>query len=71
MGGLNMPLEKHEPSLVPNTELPVVNLGMPNSELPQHQSECLFQGHRELIILHNNETYRLRITKTDKLILTK
>ncbi|MCX7419878.1 MAG: hemin uptake protein HemP [Planctomycetia bacterium] len=44
---------------------------MPNSELPQHQSECLFQGRRELIILHNNETYRLRITKTDKLILTK
>ncbi len=66
-----MPLEKNEPSSVPNTELPAANLGMANSALPHYQSECLFQRHREVLILHNNETYRLRITKTDKLILTK
>ena len=31
----------------------------------------LFQGHGELIILHRNEEYRLRITRAGKLILTK
>jgi hemin uptake protein HemP len=31
----------------------------------------LFEGHRELIILHRGEAYRLRITRQDKLILTK
>ncbi|MHB1214857.1 MAG: hemin uptake protein HemP [Thiobacillus sp.] len=31
----------------------------------------LFQGSREVLIDHNGETYRLRITKNDKLILTK
>lgn len=31
----------------------------------------LFQGSQEILIDHNGETYRLRITKNDKLILTK
>jgi len=31
----------------------------------------LFDGRRELCIVHNGETYRLRITRQDKLILTK
>ena len=31
----------------------------------------LFQGRGELIILHRNEEYRLRITRAGKLILTK
>ena len=31
----------------------------------------LFQGNREILIGHNGDTYRLRITKNDKLILTK
>jgi hemin uptake protein HemP len=34
-------------------------------------SDNLFQGLRELIILHRNEEYRLRITRAGKLILTK
>jgi hemin uptake protein HemP len=34
-------------------------------------AQCLFQGGREILIDHNNEIYRLRITKNDKLILTK
>lgn len=33
--------------------------------------DLLFQGHQEIQIGHNGETYRLRITKNDKLILTK
>jgi hemin uptake protein HemP len=34
-------------------------------------SADLFQGHRELVILHGGEEYRLRITRAGKLILTK
>jgi len=34
-------------------------------------SDELFQGHGELIIMHRNEEYRLRITRAGKLILTK
>ncbi|HEX3175504.1 MAG TPA: hemin uptake protein HemP [Methylomirabilota bacterium] len=35
------------------------------------RSEALFGARRELIIRHGDAEYRLRITKTDKLILTK
>ena len=35
------------------------------------RSEELFGPGREVIIKHGQEEYRLRITKTDKLILTK
>ena len=35
------------------------------------ESAALFDGHNELIILHNGTPYRLRITRQDKLILTK
>jgi hemin uptake protein HemP len=31
----------------------------------------LFNGRQEILIDHNGETYRLRITKNGKLILTK
>ena len=34
-------------------------------------SQDLFQGHRELVIVHRDQEYRLRITRTGKLILTK
>ena len=31
----------------------------------------LFLGRREIVIVHRGQEYRLRITKADKLILTK
>ena len=34
-------------------------------------SAALFDGETEVLILHNGEQYRLRITRQDKLILTK
>lgn len=34
-------------------------------------TEFLFQGSQEILISHNGEHYRLRITKNGKLILTK
>ena len=38
---------------------------------PWVPSPALFQGRREIIIVHRGQQYRLRITKADKLILTK
>jgi len=35
------------------------------------ESETLFEGRPEIVILHRQEEYRLRVTKSDKLILTK
>ncbi len=34
-------------------------------------SAALFHGSRELVIAHNDNTYYLRITRNEKLILTK
>ena len=38
---------------------------------PIIKSEDLLKGGQELIITHEGETYRLRITRNNKLILTK
>ena len=37
----------------------------------QVSSTSLFLGQREIVIVHRGQVYRLRITKADKLILTK
>ena len=37
----------------------------------QVPSAALFQGRREIVIVHHGQEYRLRITRADKLILTK
>uniref|UniRef100_A0A7C2K015 Hemin uptake protein HemP n=1 Tax=Schlesneria paludicola TaxID=360056 RepID=A0A7C2K015_9PLAN len=48
-----------------------------SSAAPEHpaprsfDSAELLQGHREVLIQHEGETYRLRLTKTGKLILNK
>lgn len=34
-------------------------------------SAQLFEGQSEVVIIHNGTPYRLRITRQDKLILTK
>jgi hemin uptake protein HemP len=38
---------------------------------PRLDSAALFQRAREIVIVHGGQEYRLRITKADKLILTK
>lgn len=35
------------------------------------ESAALFERGREVVIVHHGQEYRLRITKSDKLILTK
>jgi hemin uptake protein HemP len=43
----------------------------PVSDERQVASSLLFQGRREVVIVHHGQVYRLRITRADKLILTK
>lgn len=43
----------------------------PDPNSPVVESIALMSGRRELIIRHNADTYRLRVTASNKLILTK
>jgi hemin uptake protein HemP len=43
----------------------------PPARPPIVRTEQLFGARREIIIKHGQEEYRLRITRADKLILTK
>jgi hemin uptake protein HemP len=55
----------------PSSIRPPVEPGMrtfPSGAIP---TDFLFQGAQEILISHNGEHYRLRITKNGKLILTK
>ena len=57
-----------EPSKVGNDG---VKWDGPNLDIPVIDSTALMHGGRELVIRHNTQTYRLRITTSEKLILTK
>lgn len=39
--------------------------------VPVHESRKLMGEGREAVIVHNGESYRLRVTANDRLILTK
>ena len=41
------------------------------SDVPILRSEDLLQGHREVMIVHGNDVYRLLCTRNNKLILQK
>jgi hemin uptake protein HemP len=44
----------------------------PGQDVPRRiAADVLLEGRRELIILHNADEYRLRVTSNGKLILTK
>lgn len=57
----NQPLAHHETSTVAS----------PRFAAPHIDSQRLLAGGRELVIQHGAEEYRLRLTRNDKLILTK
>jgi hemin uptake protein HemP len=57
------------PPNIPGLAPPVTNpLCAPN---PPIESSTLFQGRQEVVICHDGHEYRLRITRQNKLILTK
>jgi hemin uptake protein HemP len=43
----------------------------PAGKKPRIESAALFDGAREIVIVHQKEEYSLRITRNGKLILTK
>jgi hemin uptake protein HemP len=43
----------------------------PVDKKPRIESAHLFQGEREIVIVHQTKEYSLRITRNGKLILTK
>jgi hemin uptake protein HemP len=43
----------------------------PSAKKPRIESNHLFQGTSEIVIVHQKEEYNLRITRNGKLILTK
>ena len=56
----------------PAPEVAPAEAGPPASpDSPVLRSRDLFRRGREVLIVHRDEVYRLRITRADKLILTK
>ena len=54
------------------TEQSIVRTLIPTEAgTPEYSSESLFQGRREVLISHEGQTYRLRVTRGGKLILNK
>ena len=45
--------------------------GKPDRDVPSVESSQLMSGRRELLIRHGASTYRLRVTASEKLILTQ
>jgi hemin uptake protein HemP len=58
-------------SVPPHAEVHVVAQAPGPVALPQWPSEVLLQGGREAVIVHQDALYRLRLTASGKLILTK
>jgi hemin uptake protein HemP len=54
---------------LPNLQLSEGSFRAPKK--PRIESERLFQGSYEIVIVHQDEEYSLRITRNGKLILTK
>ena len=42
-----------------------------SAQVAKIEASALFGGAREVVLLHNGEIYRLRVTQNGKLILTK
>ena len=61
-------MSKHRDHSAPSAETPI---SKGDTGSPRYQSQALFGGRREILIEHGGHAYRLRITRQDKLILTK
>jgi hemin uptake protein HemP len=60
-------IARHDAAGLPAFDGPIVEPAV----VSRVESAVLFQRGREVIIVHRGQEYRLRITKSDKLILTK
>ena len=64
---------RHEANVTPKNDLPQHVDTRPAAPPGQRTftSQELFEGADEIVLLHNGAQYRLRVTRQDKLILTK
>lgn len=58
-------------SRLPPAPAPLAPVAAAESAPARFRSEDLLQGRREILIVHSQEVYRLRLTRNGKLILTK
>jgi hemin uptake protein HemP len=63
----NSEVARHDAARLPAFDGPAVEPAV----VRRVESAALFQRGREVVIVHRGQEYRLRITKSDKLILTK
>ncbi len=53
------------------SQIPPDVSGVETQSPPIYDSQVLLRGVREIVIRHNGELYRLRLTRNNKLILNK
>lgn len=64
--------DPQESDAMPSAHPVVANVTAPGTHTPPPiPTDFLFRGRQEILIAHNGEHYRLRITRNGKLILTK
>lgn len=66
-----MPLPNAVLHLKPRPAIVRADAATPAASPARFESRALLRGNREILIEHGGETYRLRHTRNDKLILTK
>ena len=71
LGHLNMDRTAHRTSGSTEAEAPSAGETAGPPHVRRVESATLFERGREVVIVHHGREYRLRITKSDKLILTK
>ena len=59
------------PDDFPYDPMPARQPQKPDKEMREIDSHDLMQGHREIVIRHGQEAYRLSVTRAGKLILRK
>lgn len=65
---LTQPLSVNQDALRPHR---VISLKVAAQSVRRTSSQSLLEGSRELVIEHEGSEYHLRLTRNDKLILTK
>jgi hemin uptake protein HemP len=75
---LRRPVERSAAATISRPRTPAVTTArpVPSNSVSENgeralRSDTLLQGHSNISIMHNGETYQLRATRLGKLILTK
>lgn len=65
------PMQSCRSAQAPDPSRPLADLEREGPSQGGLPADLLFRGRQEILIDHHGEIYRLRITRNDKLILTK